>query len=263
MIKVLEKKKLSENIYEMSFDAPMIAKNALPGQFLVIMPSEKSERVPLTIAKSDSNTGRVSVVVMAVGEATRELVNSDFFYHIAGPLGNPSELVDMSEEELKKEKIVFLAAGVGAAPVYPQAKFMKEHGVKTDTILAARNESLLLYEDELNGVSEVQIATDDGSRGFHGLITDCLEQLVKDGRKFTRIIAIGPMIMMKFASFKAKELGIPIIVSLNPIMLDGTGMCGCCRCLIDGKTKFACVDGPEFRGEEVDWDDALTRLKRW
>lgn len=262
-MKINSKRLLASNIYEMKFTAESIAKNALPGQFLIVQTNEKSERIPLTIANADKETGEVTIVVMEVGESTKDLVNAEELYHVAGPLGNASELAMMTDEELKNEKVVFLAAGVGAAPVYPQAKYLHEKGIDSVVILAARNEDLIIYEDELKAVSQVHIATDDGSKGFKGVVTDALSDLIDKGHSFDRIVAIGPMIMMKFATIRAKELGIPIIVSLNPIMIDGTGMCGCCRCNIEGKTKFVCVDGPEFRGEEVDWDDALRRLRRW
>lgn len=262
-MKINSREKLAENIYEIKFTDPALVKNAKPGQFLIVQTDEKSERIPLTIADANKETGEVTIVVMEVGDSTRDLVKADELYHVCGPLGNPSDLALMDEDQLKKERVVFLAAGVGAAPVYPQAKFLHDHGVKADVILAARNESLLIYEDKLAAVANLHIATDDGSKGFNGLITDALVDLVDNGAKFTRIVAIGPMIMMKFATMTAKKLSIPIIVSLNPIMVDGTGMCGSCRCMVEGKAKFACVDGPEFRGEEVDWDDALRRLKRW
>lgn len=262
-MKINSKRNLTPNIYEMKFTAKNIAQNALPGQFLIVQANEKSERIPLTIANADKKSGEITIVVMEIGESTKDLVNADEIYHAAGPLGQASDLVSMSEDELKNMRVVFLAAGVGASPVYPQAKFLHDKGIECDVILAARNKDLIIYEDELKSVSQVHIATDDGSRGFKGVITDALTDLINNGRDFDRIVAIGPMIMMKFATIRAKELNIPIIVSLNPIMVDGTGMCGCCRCSVDGKTKFACVDGPEFRGEDVDWDDALRRLKRW
>lgn len=262
-MKINSKRQLTENIYEMKFTAHNISQNALPGQFLIVQANEKSERIPLTIADANKFTGEITIVVMDIGASTHDLVNATELYHAAGPLGNASDLCDMSADELKRERVVFLAAGVGAAPVYPQAKFLHEMGAEPVVILAARNKDLIIYEDELKSVSSVHIATDDGSRGFKGVITDALEDLIKRGETFERIVAIGPMIMMKFATLKAKALGIPIVVSLNPIMVDGTGMCGCCRCIVDGKTKFACVDGPEFRGEDVDWDDAMRRLKRW
>lgn len=265
MVEILKKTKLSDNIYEIVIDAPNVSLNVLPGQFFMLQATEKSERVALSVSDWDRHEGRVKFVIMPVGDSTNDIVKKNVgekYYHACGPLGNPSDLVYMSDDELKKEKIVFLAGGVGAAPVYPQARFLNEKGIRSTVILAARNKDLLLYEDKLGEVAEVVVATDDGSKGFNGLVTDCLEDLVNKGRSFTRAIAIGPMIMMKFAVLKTKALGIKSIVSLNPIMLDGTGMCGCCRCSVGGETKYACVDGPEFLGEEVDFDEALRRLKR-
>lgn len=266
MVKILSKNKLSENIFEFVINAPNVATNALPGQFFVLQANPTSERVALSISGWDKETGNVTFVIMKVGDSSGDIVEKEVgeeFYHACGPLGKESELVNMSDKELRNEEVCFLAGGVGAAPVYPQAKFLREKGIEPTVILAARNESLLLYESKLREVADVHIATDDGSKGFHGLVTDCLEDLVKRGKKFTRVVAIGPMIMMKFAVLKASSLGIRSIVSLNPIMLDGTGMCGCCRCKVGGETKYACVDGPEFDGEEVDFDEALRRLRRW
>lgn len=261
MIEILGRICHSPTVCEFSVDAPWVARRAKPGQFLILQSEERSERVPLTIADWDDK-GRVTVVVMAVGESTRAICEASSFYHIAGPLGRPSDLVDAPDEVLREKDVVFLAAGVGAAPVYPQAKYLHERGFRSHVVLAARSAELLLWEDRLREVAEVHVATDDGSRGFHGLITDALEDAIRRGVPCHHVVAIGPMIMMKFAVAKCRTLGLPVTVSLNPIMLDGTGMCGCCRCTVHGERKFACVDGPEFDGYGVDFDEALRRLSR-
>lgn len=265
MVAILNKKKLSNDIYEIVIDAPNVSENAKPGQFFMLQATPESERVALSISDWDAEKKTVTFVIMKVGESSGAIVEKNVgeeYYHVCGPLGNSSDLCDMTDEELSNEKVVFLAGGVGAAPVYPQAKFLHDKGYTPTVILAARNESLILYEEKLKSVADVHIATDDGSRGFHGLVTDALQDLVDKGMKFTRAVAIGPMIMMKFAVIKAESLGITSVVSLNPIMLDGTGMCGCCRCKVDGETRYACVDGPEFFGKDVDFDEALRRLRR-
>ena len=264
MYKIVSKKELTGNIFLMEIEAPRVAKSAKPGQFIIIKNDEKGERIPLTIADYDENRGTVTIVFQTMGKSTKELATyeagesvSDF----VGPLGQPSELVEQDVEELKKKKFIFIAGGVGAAPVYPQVKWMKQHGVDVDVILGSRNKDLLIYEEELRAVAgNLYVTTDDGSYGFKGTGSDMLKELVNNqGKKYDHAIVIGPMIMMKFTSMLTKELNIPTTVSLNPIMVDGTGMCGACRVTVGGEVKFACVDGPEFDGHLVNYDESMRR----
>ncbi len=264
MYKIVKKRMLTPTIYEMEIDAPRIAKSALPGQFVILKINEKGERIPLTISDYDAKRGTVSIVTQAVGKSTMELMNyeeGDYISDFVGPLGRPSDLCEKTPEELSKMNIIFVAGGVGAAPVYPQVKYLHERGIKADVLIGARNKDLLILVDEMKKVAEnVYIATDDGSAGFAGRATDLLEDLVKNqGKEYNHAVIIGPMIMMKFTSMATKALNIPSIVSLNPIMVDGTGMCGACRVVVDGEVKFACVDGPEFDGHKVDYDGAMRR----
>lgn len=264
MYKIVKKKELTENIFLMDIEAPRVAKSAKPGQFIIIKNNEKGERIPLTIANYNKEQGTVSIVFQAVGKSTKELAEYEEGEYVAdfvGPLGQPSEFIHEDLEELKKKKIIFVAGGVGAAPVYPQVKWMHEHGIDTDVILGSRTKDLLIFEDDLKQVAgNLYVATDDGSYGFNGRVTDCLTDLVKNqGKKYDHAIVIGPMIMMKFMSMLTKELEIPTTVSLNPIMVDGTGMCGACRVTVGGKVKFACVDGPEFDGHLVNYDESMRR----
>lgn len=264
MYKIVKKRMLTPTIYEMEIDAPRIAKSALPGQFVILKINEKGERIPLTISDYDAKRGTVSIVTQAVGKSTMELMNyeeGDYISDFVGPLGRPSDLCEKTPEELSKMNIIFVAGGVGAAPVYPQVKYLHERGIKADVLIGARNKDLLILVAEMKKVAEnVYIATDDGSAGFAGRATDLLEDLVKNqGKEYNHAVIIGPMIMMKFTSMTTKALNIPSIVSLNPIMVDGTGMCGACRVVVDGEVKFACVDGPEFDGHKVDYDGAMRR----
>ena len=264
MFKILEKKMLNPTICKMVVEAPRIAKAALPGQFLIVRADEPGERIPLTISDYDREKGTVTIVIQPIGASTRSMVNDfeagDSFADVAGPLGNPSEFVKMSPDELAKQKVVFIAGGLGTAPVYPQAKWLHEHGVGVDVIIGAKTKDLLIYKKEMASVCDaLHICTDDGSEGFHGMVTALLEKLVGEGRGYTQAVAIGPMIMMKFTTLTCKKLGLPVIVSLNTLMVDGTGMCGACRVTVGGKTRFACVDGPEFDGYEVDFDEAMRR----
>ena len=268
MFKILEKKMLNPTICKMVVEAPRIARAALPGQFLIVRADEPGERIPLTISDFDREAGTVTIVIQPIGASTRSMVNDfsegDSFADVAGPLGNPSEFVKMSPEELAAQRVVFIAGGLGTAPVYPQAKWLHEHGVPVDVIIGARNKDLFIYTDEIaSACDNLYLCTDDGSAGFHGVGTACLEKLVSDGKTYTHAVAIGPMIMMKFATLTCKKLGLPIDVSLNMLMVDGTGMCGACRVTVAGKTKFACVDGPEFNGYDVDFDEAMRRLGQY
>ena len=268
MFKILEKTMLCPTIAEIVVEAPRIAGSALPGQFLIIRDEEKGERIPLTISDSDPVKGTVTVVIQLIGASGHHMVEAfeagDSYADVVGPLGNPSDFVEMSPEELAAQHYVFIAGGLGTAPVYPQAKWLHEHGVPVDVIIGARTQDLLIYTDKPAGACDnLYLCTDDGSAGFHGVGTACLEKLVADGKHYTHAVAIGPMIMMKFATLTCKKLGIPEDVSLNMLMVDGTGMCGACRVTVAGKTRFACVDGPEFNGYDVDFDEAMRRLGQY
>lgn len=264
MYKIISKRELTNNIYLMDIEAKRVAKSARPGQFIIIKNDEKGERIPLTIADFDKEKGTVSIVFQTVGQGTKELAEykvGDYIKDFVGPLGRPSEFVEEDLEKLKNKKIIFIAGGVGAAPVYPQVKWMKEHGIDVDVIIGSRTKDLLILEDEMKDVAKnLYIATDDGSYGFNGRVTDMLNHLVKEeGKHYDEAIVIGPMIMMKFMCMLTKELNIPTIVSLNPIMVDGTGMCGACRVTVGDEVKFACVDGPEFDGHLINFDEAMRR----
>jgi len=264
MYKIVRKKELTDNIFLMEIEAKRVAKSAKPGQFIIIKNDEKGERIPLTIADYNRELGTVSIVFQAVGRETKELASfneGDYVQDFVGPLGVESEFIKEDIEELKKKNIIFVAGGVGAAPVYPQVKWMKEHGIDCDVIVGSRSKDLLILEEEMREVAgNLYISTDDGSYGYNGRVTDLLKELVEvKGNKYDEAIVIGPMIMMKFVCMLTKELNIKTIVSLNPIMVDGTGMCGACRVTVGGKVKFACVDGPEFDGHLVDFDEAMRR----
>lgn len=264
MYKITSKRLLTENIYLMDIEAPRVARSAQPGQFIIIKNNDKGERIPLTIEDYDRENGTVTIVFQTVGYATKELAKyevGDYVEDFVGPLGQPSEFIHEELSELKKSKIIFVAGGVGAAPVYPQVKWFYEHGIDVDVIIGARNEELIILEEEMKKVAKnLYISTDDGSYGFDGRVTDCLIDLVENqGKKYDHAIVIGPMIMMKFISALTKKLEIKTTVSLNPIMVDGTGMCGACRVTVGDKVKFACVDGPEFDGHLVDFDESMRR----
>lgn len=264
MYKIVNKKVLTDNIYLMDIEAPRVAKSAKPGQFIIIKNTEKGERIPLTVADYDAEKGTVTIVFQTVGKSTKELATfneGDYVSDFVGPLGQPSELVHESVEELKKKNLIFIAGGVGAAPVYPQVKWLHSIGVDCDVIIGSRNKDLLIMEKEMAEVAgNLYVSTDDGSYGFNGRVTDCLTDLVKNkGKKYDHAIVIGPMIMMKFMAMLTKELEIPTTVSLNPIMVDGTGMCGACRVTVGDEVKFACVDGPEFDGHLINYDEAMRR----
>ncbi|MEE0915051.1 MAG: sulfide/dihydroorotate dehydrogenase-like FAD/NAD-binding protein [Alistipes sp.] len=264
MVEILSRELLAEGIWQTKVLAPRIAKSAKPGQFIIVRADEKGERVPLTIADYDAAEGSVTMVTQALGVSTRKIVAkgaADSFADVAGPLGRPSDFVHEPLEELKSKRFIFVAGGVGTAPVYPQVKWLKEHGVEADVIIGAKTKDMLIYTEKMRAVaSNLYIATDDGSEGFHGLVTALLEKLItEDGKQYDCCVAIGPMIMMKFVTMTAKKFDLPCIVSLNALMVDGTGMCGACRVTIGGKTKFTCVDGPEFNAYEVDFDEAMRR----
>jgi len=261
---IRKKVQLSDAIYLMDIEAPRVAKNCYPGQFVILKIDEKGERIPLTICDYDREAGTVTIVFQAVGSSTRLMATyeeGEAFRDFMGPLGHRSELIDMPREELAQKKILFVAGGVGAAPVYPQVKWMKENGIDVDCIIGARNKSLIILEDEIRKyAANLYIATDDGSYGLKGNVNDCIKDLVYNkGKHYDIVVAIGPMIMMKFVCILTKELGIKTIVSMNPVMVDGTGMCGACRLTVGNEIKFACVDGPEFDGHLVNFDEAIKR----
>ena len=264
MFKILEAKELAASIFEMVVEAPRVAGTCLPGQFLIIRVDSDGERIPLTICDYDREKGTVEIVVQAGGAETQKLSDlkaGDSLADVVGPLGNPSDLVYEDIEELKKKSFVFIAGGVGTAPVYPQCKWLKEHGIIPDCIIGAKNKDLVILEDKLREVSNLYVTTDDGSYGRSGMVTKCLQDLVAEGKHYDHCVAIGPMIMMKFVCKLTKELNIPTVISMNPIMVDGTGMCGACRLTVGQEVKFACVDGPEFDGHLVDFDQAMNRMK--
>lgn len=264
MFEIVKKELLAPNIYLMNIRAPRVARSAKPGQFIIVRLDEQGERVPLTIADYNAEEGWVTIVTQTVGYSTGKLCAMEVGEHVAdfaGPLGHPSEFIKEDPETLKKKKILFVAGGVGTAPVYPQVKWLSDHGVKADVIIGAKNKDTLIWVDKMRAAAgNVYIATDDGSEGFHGMVTDCLRDLIDNkGKHYDEMIAIGPMIMMKFVAKTTKEYGIKTIVSLNALMVDGTGMCGACRVSVGGKTRFTCVEGPEFDGHEVDFDEAMRR----
>ncbi|WP_302151958.1 sulfide/dihydroorotate dehydrogenase-like FAD/NAD-binding protein [uncultured Alistipes sp.] len=264
MYPILEKSELAEHIYRLKVRAPRVAHAAQPGQFVIVRADEFSERIPLTIADYDAAEGSVTLVIQAIGASTRKicaLEAGDSLADFAGPLGHPSEFVRMSPEELRGRRYLFVAGGVGTAPVYPQVKWLHEHGVQVDVIIGAKTARMLIYTDEMRAVAtNLFIATDDGSEGFRGMVTQQMEELIeKQGRRYDECVAIGPMIMMKFVALTTKKYALKTTVSLNTLMVDGTGMCGACRVTVGGRTRFTCVDGPEFDGHEVDFDEAMRR----
>lgn len=263
MFEIVSKRVLAPNITEMKVKAPRVAEAAKPGQFIIVRVDETGERIPLTICDYNPAEGTVTIVTQTVGHSSEKINNlevGDKFLDFAGPLGRPSDLLELPEEELRKQRILFVAGGVGTAPVYPQAKWLHEHGVEADVIIGARTKELFTYVDEMKDVANVYLATDDGSAGYHGMVTGLMKDLIDNqGKQYDRCVIIGPMIMMKFAALTTKEYNIPTMVSLNALMVDGTGMCGACRVSVGGETKFTCVEGPEFDGHLVDFDEAMRR----
>ena len=263
MFKILRAEHLTENIILMDVEAKRVAKSCLPGQFIIVRLDEKGERIPLTITDYDREKGTVTIVFQPIGASTHkfaQLKAGDSFMDFVGPLGHPSELITDDVEETKKKKILFVAGVVGTAPVYPQVKWLHEHGIDADVIVGAKTKSLLIMEEELKKVAgNLYITTDDGSYGRSGMVTKVIEDLVAEGKHYDVCVAIGPMIMMKFCCLTTQKLGIPTIVSMNPIMVDGTGMCGACRLTVGDEVKFACVDGPEFDGHKINFDEAMKR----
>jgi NAD(P)H-flavin reductase len=260
MFKILTKEKLCPVIDLMKIEASAIAKKAKAGQFVVVRVDEVGERIPLTLADWDDREGTVTLVSMRVGTTTHKLAAlnaGDNILDLIGPLGLPSEIENFGT-------VVCVAGGVGVAPIYPVARALKQAGNNVITIMGARSKDLLFWEDRLKSVShELIVTTDDGSYGRKGVVTEPLKELLEKNKQINRVIAIGPAIMMKFCSLTTKPFGVQTIVSLNSIMVDGTGMCGCCRVSIADKTKFVCVDGPEFDGHQVDWDLVFNRQRSY
>lgn len=256
MYKILKKEPLNPTVTKMVIDAPLVAKKAEPGQFIIFRASADGERVPLTIADYDREAGTVTIIFQIVGGATQELNalnEGDCLADFVGPLGTPSHV-----EGLKKVAVV--GGGVGCAIAYPVAKKLHALGCEVHSIVGFRNKDLVILEDEFNAVSDkLVMMTDDGSHGEKGLVTAALEKLINEGNEYDEVIAIGPLIMMKFVCATTKKYGVKTMVSMNPIMIDGTGMCGGCRLTVGGETKFACVDGPDFDGHLVDFDEAMHR----
>lgn len=257
--KVIYNKRLNRDSFEMKIKAPLVVKKCLPGQFVIVMAKEDSERIPLTIYDYDSKKGYVTVIYQVIGASTEELSYvKDELFSISGPLGNPNEIC-ADPKKYKDKRICYVAGGVGIAPVYPQVKYLKEHGIDCDIIYGARNVELLLIRKECEKIcNKISYATDDGSFGTQGFVTDILRDRINN---YDIVVAIGPVIMMKNVVNLTKKYGISTIVSMNPLMVDGSGMCGACRCEVDGKPKFACIHGPEFDGFKVDFDLALKRMK--
>ena len=258
MYKILGNEKISESSYLLTIKCPIVIKNAMPGQFIIVMSKEDSERIPLTIYDYNLDNGTLDLIYQVVGASTKELSeNKDAVFAITGPLGKPNEICK-NYEEYKGKRIIYVAGGVGIAPVYPQVKYLKEKGFIIDVIYGARSKDLLLIKNKIEQVaSKVYYVTDDGTYGEKGFVTDVLKQHINE---YDICVAIGPVIMMKNVAELTKEYNLKTIVSMNPIMVDGTGMCGACRCEVEGKPKFACIDGPEFDGHKINFDIALKRM---
>lgn len=256
MYKILKKKQLNDSITLMEIDAPFIAKKALAGQFIIYRVDEHGERIPLTIADYDRKKGSITIIFQTIGASTKELAmlnEGDSILDVVGPLGVATEYGDV-------KRVAVVGGGVGCAIAYPQAKALHKMGVEVDLIAGFRSKDIVILEDEMAAVStHFHLCTDDGSAGYHGFVTNKLKELIDGGAKFDEVIAIGPVPMMKFVCKTTEPYGIKTIVSLNPIMVDGTGMCGGCRVTVDGKIRYACVDGPDFDGHKVDFDELMRR----
>ena len=267
MYQIIKAEKLADKIYMMEVKAPRVARSCQPGQFLIVRMDAAGERIPLTVCDYDRDAGTVTIVFQTVGATTEKMSRlkaGESFMDVTGPLGRESEWINEPIEDLKKKRFLFVAGGVGTAPVYPQVKWLRDHGVDADVIVGSKTKDLLILEEKMKDVAgNLYITTDDGSYGRHGMVTAVIEELVTSGNRYDLCIAIGPMIMMKFVCLLTKKLGLPTIISMNPIMVDGTGMCGACRLTVDGEVKFACVDGPEFDGHKVDFDQAMKRQQSY
>ena len=263
MYRIRNKKMLTPSICLMEVEAPRIAAAARPGQFLIVRVRPEGERIPLTICDYDAEQGTVTIVTQIVGASSRmicALEEGDRFTDMAGPLGCPSDFTEWPDAELRGKRFLFVAGGLGTAPVYPQAKYLHAHGAEVDIVLGAKTAGLIILREEMAAVCKrLYLCTDDGSEGHHGLVTEKVRQLLDEGNRYDRAVAIGPMIMMKYVALTLKDSGIPLAVSLNTLMVDGTGMCGGCRITVGGRVRFACVEGPEFDGYAVDFDEALRR----
>lgn len=260
MFKILSKERIAPKEYDFWVEAPMIASHAKPGQFMVLRPTDKGERIPLTIADFDREKGTVRIIFQVVGKTTAVMAGmkvGDSILDISGPLGTPSEIGKLGT-------VLMVGGGVGIAALFPIIKGLKEAGNKVITILGGRTSELVIMKDDCRKYSdELIITTDDGSEGMKGVVTEAIKQVIARGEKIDQSWAIGPSIMMKFCALTAKELSLPMWVSMNPIMVDGTGMCGCCRLTVAGSMKFGCVDGPEFAADEINWDEFMNRMKQY
>lgn len=254
--KIIKKVMLNPTVFLMEVDAPLVAHKAEPGQFIILRIDEYGERVPFTVADFDRENGTVTIIVQIVGKTTQDLSKmeaGEYLNDFVGPLGKPTPLEG-------KKKVAVIGGGLGTAIAYPQAKKLHQLGADVTVITGFRNKDLIILEDELKKIAnKLIVATDDGSNGNKGFVTDMLEKEITAGEKFDEVIAIGPLVMMKFVCKLTEKYNIPTMVSMNPVMIDGTGMCGGCRIIVDGETKFACVDGPDFDGHKVDWDSAMKR----
>ena len=260
MYKILKKKHLNPFVTLMEIEAPLVAKKAKPGQFIILRTDSDGERIPLTISDYDANKGSVTIIFQVVGSTTEKLNHKsegDYISDFVGPLGNATNTSG-------KKKVAVVGGGVGCAIAYPVAKKFFEEGTEVHAIVGFRNKDLVILEEEFkNASTKLFVMTDDGSSGKKGLVTDALKELIESGEEYDEVITIGPLVMMKFVCALTKEYGIKTVASMNPIMIDGTGMCGGCRLTVGGKTKFACVDGPEFDGHEIDFDEAISRLSMY
>ncbi|MCI8662249.1 MAG: sulfide/dihydroorotate dehydrogenase-like FAD/NAD-binding protein [Hungatella sp.] len=268
MYRIVKAEKLADKIYLMDVEAPRVARACEPGEFVIVKTDETGERIPLTICDYNQETGIVTIVFQIVGASTQKMAAlkaGDAFQDFVGPLGCASEFVHEDLDALKNKKMLFVAGGVGTAPVYPQVKWLRDHGIDADVIVGAKTKDMLILEDEMRAVAgNLYITTDDGSYVRKGMVTDVVKDLVENqGRHYDVCVAIGPMIMMKFVCLLTKELNISTVVSMNPIMVDGTGMCGACRLTVGDQVKFACVDGPEFDGHLVNFDEAMKRQQMY
>ena len=268
MYRIVKAEKLADKIYLMDVEAPRVARACEPGEFVIVKTDETGERIPLTICDYNQETGIVTIVFQIVGASTQKMAAlkaGDAFQDFVGPLGCASEFVHEDLDALKNKKMLFVAGGVGTAPVYPQVKWLRDHGIDADVIVGAKTKDMLILEDEMRAVAgNLYITTDDGSYVRKGMVTDVVKDLVENqGRHYDVCVAICPMIMMKFVCLLTQELNIPTVVSMNPIMVDGTGMCGACRLTVGDQVKFACVDGPEFDGHLVNFDEAMKRQQMY
>ncbi|NCA66882.1 MAG: sulfide/dihydroorotate dehydrogenase-like FAD/NAD-binding protein [Clostridia bacterium] len=256
MNKILSKRKLSENVNEYVLEAPLIAKHAKAGQFIILRVDEDGERVPFTLCDMDRTKGTITLLIQSIGYSTHrlaELNEGDYIHDVAGPLGNATDLSEFG-------RILLVGGGIGVAVIYPQAKYLRSTGKAVDAIIGARNQSLIMYESEMKEIVDtLYIMTDDGSYSQKGFVTEKLRELINGGEKYDAIFAVGPLMMMKAVTDVTREYGIKTIISMNSVMVDGTGMCGCCRLTVGGETKYACVDGPEFDGHLVDFAEAASR----